>query len=77
MSFKDCRPRPTTLGVQCRCGAPAYPHGTEAERLEQQFWAIKRRCEGRPVKTLRAMPEVMRVLRSLFAALVNEARRGK
>lgn len=77
MSFKDCRARDTTRGVQCRCGAPTYPHGSEADRLEQQFWAIKRECEGRPVKTLQAMPRTMRVLRDLFAALVSEARRGK
>lgn len=68
MSFKDCRARDTLRGAQCRCGAPTYPHGTEAERLEQQFWAIKRQCEGRPIKTLKAMPEVIRVLRDMFVA---------
>lgn len=77
MSFKDCQARETTRGVQCQCGAPSYPHGTEAERLEQEFWAIKRECEGRPIKTLRAMPRVMRVLRDMFAALVSEDGRGK
>jgi hypothetical protein len=74
MSFKDCRARDTTAGVQCCCGAPTYPHGTEAERLEQEFWAIKRECEGRPVRTLRAMPRTLRVLKDLFSALVRQSR---
>ncbi len=74
MSFKDCGARETTVGVQCQCGAPDYPHGTEAERLEQEFWAIKRECQGHAVKTLRAMPRTMRVLRDLFTALVRQHR---
>ena len=75
MSFKDCGERETTVGVQCRCGAPSYPHGTEADRLEQQFWAIKRECQGHPIRTLRAMPRTMRVLRDLFGAYLKEAQR--
>ncbi len=75
MSAKNCGARETTAGVQCRCGAPKYPHGTEAERAEQRFWALKREVEGHPIKALRAMPAVMRSLRDLFNAYLQEAKR--
>ena len=49
-------------------------HDYEARRGLEKCWAIKRECEGRPVRTLRAMPRTLRVLKDLFSALVRQSR---
>lgn len=47
---------------------------SDVDDAEARFWAIKRECEGHPIKTLRAMPAVMRALRDLFNAYLQEAK---
>lgn len=45
---------------------------SESERLEAEFRSIHDECKGRPIKTLKAMPRTMRVLRDLFNAYLKE-----